>query len=239
MFPGWRFCLALGGETNFKIPGWHLQWHSVTSELGWILNIGTYKLLPARNTALCEEGFTGQSLPLTPWTSTLSISRGSEVWLKFWKAEPKSGPHIRWGCLWLEGRTAPARCPQAGAPAGGKSALERSVINASHSALLSAWQGLRMHNRPGADYLQVQLGRVKNSISGAQAGRPLSHRRLLPVNEQEMASHFPGIAGRGLCCVYSLPRGSTSAPRAWRQGPGVRTEHSPSLRPATHAPFST
>lgn len=79
-----------------------------------------------------------------------------------------------------------------------------------------------MHNRPGADYLQVQLGRVKNSISGAQAGRPLSHRRLLLVNEQEMASHFPGIAGRGLCCVYSLPRGSTLAPRAWRQGPGVR-----------------
>ena len=79
-----------------------------------------------------------------------------------------------------------------------------------------------MHSRPGADYLQEQLGRVKNSISGAQAGRPLSHRRLLPVNEQEMASHFPGIAERGLWCVYSLPRGSSSAPRAWRQGPGVR-----------------
>ena len=79
-----------------------------------------------------------------------------------------------------------------------------------------------MHNRPGADYLQEQLGPVKNSISGAQAGRPLSHRRLLPVNEQEMASHFPGIAERGLWCVYSLPRGSSSAPRAWRQGPGVR-----------------
>lgn len=79
-----------------------------------------------------------------------------------------------------------------------------------------------MHDGPRADYLQVQLGRVKNSISGAQAGRPLSHRRFLPVNEQEMGSHFPGIAGRGLWCVYSLPRGSTSAPRAWRQGPGVR-----------------
>ena len=126
------------------------------------------------------------------------------------------------GVSGVGGEHSPGHGPQARAPAGGNSALERSVIKASHSGLLSAWRGLRMHDGPRPDYLQVQLGRVKNSISGAQAGRPLSHRRLLPVNEQEMASHFPGIAGRGLWCVYSLPRGSTSAPRAWRQGPGVR-----------------
>lgn len=64
-----------------------------------------------------------------------------------------------------------------------------NVIKPSNSASLSACQGLGMHNWPTADYLQVPLGRVKDSISSTQAlGRILGNGLFL-VNREEMASH--------------------------------------------------
>lgn len=53
-----------------------------------------------------------------------------------------------------------------------------------------------MHNWPRADYLQVRLGRVKNSISSAQALGTRFHRGgLFLVNGEEMASHFKPSQG--------------------------------------------
>jgi hypothetical protein len=64
-----------------------------------------------------------------------------------------------------------------------------------------------MHNWPRADYLQVQLGRVKNSISSAQAlGASFLRGGLFLVNKEEMASRVTVIAGRGLWFVYTLQR---------------------------------
>lgn len=102
-------------------------------------------------------------------------------------------------------------------------ALERNVIKPSNSVLLSAWQGLRMHNSPRVDYLQVWLGRVKNSISSAQALGTRFHRGgLFLVNKEEMASRFTVITGRGHQFVYILQRKSAWAPQALRQRPRVK-----------------
>lgn len=112
-----------------------------------------------------------------------------------------------------------------------------------------------MHNWPRADYLQVRLGRVKNSISSAQALGTRFHRGgLFLVNREEMASHFTVIAGRGLRFVYILPgeasgstgleaearsqrgntlfRGKTGCPPA--TAPGTRREREGLLGTASH-----
>lgn len=80
-----------------------------------------------------------------------------------------------------------------------------------------------MHDWPRADYLQVWLGRVKNSISSAEASGTSLHRGgLFLVNKEEMASHFTVITARGLWFVYILQRGRAWAPQTWRQRPGVK-----------------
>lgn len=112
-----------------------------------------------------------------------------------------------------------------------------------------------MHNWPRADYLQVRLGRVKNSISSAQALGTGFHRGgLFLVNREEMASHFTVIAGRELRFVYILPgeasgstgleaearsqrgntlfRGKTGCPPA--SAPGTRPEREGLLGTASH-----
>lgn len=76
-----------------------------------------------------------------------------------------------------------------------------------------------MRNWPRADYLQVLLGRVKNSISSAQAlGTGVHRGGLFLVNKGEMASHFTVTAGRGHRFVYIPQRGSDWAPLAGGRG---------------------
>lgn len=78
-----------------------------------------------------------------------------------------------------------------------------NVIKPSNSALLSACQGLGMSNWPTADYLQVRLGRVKNSISSTRAlGTRFLRGGLFLVNREEMASPVNG--SRRFWCVYIL-----------------------------------
>lgn len=85
-----------------------------------------------------------------------------------------------------------------------------------------------MHNWPRADYLQVRLGRVKNSISTARArGTGLHGAGLFLVNKEEMASHFTVIAGSRLGCLHS--------PRAWSRGQAAERDPT-SLREPRPAP---
>ena len=82
-----------------------------------------------------------------------------------------------------------------------------------------------MHNWPRADYLQVPLGRVKNSISSAQALGTGAHRGgLFLGNKGEMASHFIVTAGRGHRFVYILQRGHAWAPQASGRGQESKRE---------------
>lgn len=148
----------------------------------------------------------------------------------FWKPDPTS---LGWGCpnqeegqrpvvlFWCKSRDHQRRpFPQTLAPMLLQGCTKRNVIKPSNSALLSGWQGLRMHNWPRADYLQVRLGWVKNSISSAQAlGTRFLRGGLFLLNKEEMASHVTVIAGRGLWFVYTLQRSRASALQAWRQRP--------------------
>lgn len=79
-----------------------------------------------------------------------------------------------------------------------------------------------MHNWPRADYLQVRLGRVKNSISSAQALGTRFHRGgLFLVNREEMASHFKPSQGED-SGSFTFYQGKRLAPQAWGQRPGVK-----------------
>jgi hypothetical protein len=98
-------------------------------------------------------------------------------------------------CPILVWRTEATReCPALGTcpntHVGGQHGPFWEVIKTCNSASLSACQGLGMHNWPTTDYLQVQVGRVKDSISSTQALRRRFLRSgLFLVNREEMASH--------------------------------------------------
>lgn len=154
----------------------------------------------------------------------------------FWKPEPKflrSGLPDQDGSgspSWYRGRTgrteqtlASSSCPNTAAMVRWRGMLSNHLILPSCQGRHQAWQGLWMHNWLKADYLQVQLGWVKNSISSVLALGTRFHRGgLFLVNKEEMASHFTVITGRGHQFVYLLQRGSTWAPQAWRQRPRVK-----------------
>lgn len=157
----------------------------------------------------------------------------------FWKPEPKflrSGLPDQDGSgspSWYRGRAgrteqtlASSSCPNTAARVRWRGMLSKHLILPSCQGRHQAWQGLWMHNWLKADYLQVQLGWVKNSISSVLALGTRFHRGgLFLVNKEEMASHFTVITGRGHQFVYLLQRGSTWARRPGGRGQESKSEH--------------
>lgn len=95
--------------------------------------------------------------------------------------------------------------PLALAPTLLNSAGERNVITPSTCPPVSL-TGARDAQLARAEHLQARSGRARNSISSAQARGAGFPGGLFLVNEEEMASHFTVIAGRGGRFVYSLQR---------------------------------